>query len=224
MKDKAGLKRQLESFLAEEEERMKEGAETGTVSEEEKRLVGQLREMIRSGMTDDCSICFDDLRAPVITPCAHVFCRGCIETSIDFESRLKRAPACPLCRRSPLEKKQLLEAGQDDEDEGKEKGEATLADMKDIVVNVSSSKVNAVLREMKRITRDRPADKMVVVSQFTSFLSVLQPLLQKEGFSYVRLDGTMAHQDRTRAVSCFQETHRDSPKVWIVCFGHLLHT
>ena len=45
MKDKAGLKRQLESFLAEEEERMKEGAETGTVSEEERRLVGQLREM-----------------------------------------------------------------------------------------------------------------------------------------------------------------------------------
>ena len=32
----------------------------GEDSEEEKRLVAQLRQMIREGVTDDCSICLDD--------------------------------------------------------------------------------------------------------------------------------------------------------------------
>ena len=56
-------------------------------------------------------------------------------------------------------------------------------------LKISSSKVNAVVREMLRIKRDFPDDKIVVVSQFTSFLSIVQPLIMEQGFSYVRLDG-----------------------------------
>ena len=36
-----------------------------------------------------------------------------------------------------------------------------------------------------------PAIKSLVVSQFTSFLDVVQRPLRKEGFSFCRLDGTM---------------------------------
>ena len=61
--------------------------------------------------------------------------------------------------------------------------------MEDLRVEISSSKVNAVVREMLRIKRDFPEDKVVVVSQFTSFLSIVQTLIKEEGFSYVRLDG-----------------------------------
>ena len=61
--------------------------------------------------------------------------------------------------------------------------------MEDIHVKVSSSKVNAVIREMLRIKRDHPEDKVVVVSQFTSFLSIIQTVIKEQGFSFVRLDG-----------------------------------
>jgi SNF2 family DNA or RNA helicase len=144
----------------------------------------------------------------VITPCAHVFCKVCIETVVDTV----KPPSCPLCRRSPMAKSELLEAGHQENEEG-EAEDSTLADMQDIVVNVSSSKINAVVKEMLRIRRDKPEDKIVVVSQFTSFLSVLQPLLQEEGFSYIRLDGTMSHQQRAEAVSMFQAKSKRSPKV-----------
>ena len=180
--------RQLEGFLATEEAADKKEGEGGEGSEEEKRLVAQLRQMIKEGVTDDCSICLDDLKSPVITPCAHVFCKACIEAVIEN----MKPPSCPLCRRSPISSKSLLEAGH--QEEGEEEEDRTLSAMEDIVVNASSSKINAVLKEIMRIARDAPEDKIVVVSQFTSFLSVLQPLLQEKNFSFTRLDGAMSHQ------------------------------
>merc|ERR1719153_215363 len=133
-----------------------EAVETATAaSDEERQLVAQLRQMIKDGVTDDCSVCLEYLKSPVITPCAHVFCKTCIETVLDT-----MVPAsCPLCRRAPMAKNQLLEAGHQ---EDREVGEDTLADMKDIKVTVSSSKVNAVLKEIMRIARDKPEDKIVV--------------------------------------------------------------
>ena len=173
----------LKKQLQEEEKEGTEAGGAGADNEVEKRLMKQLRDMIRSGVTEDCSICLDDLKIPVITPCAHVFCRACIETVI----QTLKPPTCPLCR-AGLTKKGLLEAGQDDEGED-EVAKSTANDMEDIHVKIPSSKVNAVVREMLRIKRDRPEDKVVVVSQFTSFLSIVQTLLTEEGFSYVRLDG-----------------------------------
>jgi len=47
----------------------------------------------------------------------------------------------------------------------------------DIVVDISSTKVNAVLKELARIRRDFPGDKTIVVSQFTSLLSIFQVIM-----------------------------------------------
>merc|ERR1711862_331070 len=67
-----------------------------------------------------------------------------------------------------------------------------------------------------RIKRDHPEDKIVVVSQFTSFLSIIQALLRDQGFSYVRLDGSMNHADRAEVVKVFQSTGKGSPKVLLL--------
>merc|ERR1711994_191639 len=120
--DLDNLKKQLQ-----EEE--KEGTNTGGAeadNEVEKRLMKQLRDMIRSGVTEDCSICLDDLKIPVITPCAHVFCRACIEPVIQSA----QTPLCPMCR-GAVSKKALLEAGQDDEEDD-EVAKTTATDMDDI--------------------------------------------------------------------------------------------
>ena len=76
----------------------------------------------------------------MITPCAHIYCRPCITQHIDA------APppaACPLCRR-PIKVNLLLEAAQDEEiDDG-----AGADAFQDIVIELSSTKVNAVLRAL----------------------------------------------------------------------------
>jgi len=213
LEDKDGLAIQLQEFLDNDDINNQGGSgEPGTDIPEDmkRRLVNQLREMIRSGVSDDCSVCLSDLKTPVITPCAHVFCRQCIERVLDTV----KPPSCPLCRNEISNKKQLLEAGQDDEED--DKGQTSLADMEDIVVKVSSSKVNAVIKEMLRIQRDCPDDKIIVVSQFTSFLNILQPLIKEKNFSMVRLDGTMSHALRSETVSVFQSSKKESPKVMLL--------
>ena len=208
LKDRNHLRRQLADYLATVTVVGGAGGVEGgaPTTDQEKQLVAQLCQMITDGVADDCSVCLENLKSPVITPCAHVFCKTCIETVLDTI-----VPAsCPLCRRTPMSKNQLLEAGPQ---EDLEVGENTLADMDDIKVTVSSSKVNAVLKEILRIARDRPEDKIVVVSQFTSFLNILQPLLDENQFAYTRLDGSMSFGHRNEVLQHFRTKGNTSPKV-----------
>ena len=74
------IAQQAEALAAEREAaKAVEGAAAGD-EVEAKRLAESLRDMIKEGATDDCSICVGDLTRPVITPCAHVFCLSCITT------------------------------------------------------------------------------------------------------------------------------------------------
>ena len=87
----------------------------------------------------------------------------------------------------------------------------------DIVVDVSSTKINAVLKELAIIRKENPRRKTVVVSQFTSLLSMLQPLLKDEGYRYTRLDGTMNTRARSDVIAEFQDTEaEDGPTVLLL--------
>ena len=55
---------------------------------------------------------------------------------------------CPLCR-ADITKEQLLEAAQCQEDEDEGKPSSDLDPFEDIIVDVSSTKVNAVLRQLE---------------------------------------------------------------------------
>jgi len=79
-----------------------------------KRLAEQLRQMIREGTTDECSICLSDLTMPVITSCAHVYCKDCI---VRYIEGVRPPPAhCPLCR-GIIEIAALLEAAPPEEED-----------------------------------------------------------------------------------------------------------
>ena len=76
--------------------------------------------------------------------------------------------------------------------------------------------INAVLQLLKTIRRDKPGDKAIVVSQFTSLLSILQPLLDNEGIKFTRLDGTMTTRHRSDVIGNFQDNSEDSPTVLLL--------
>lgn len=72
--------------------------------DEQARLIKVLMEAIAAGDSEECAICLESLSDPAITPCAHVFCCGCITDVLNSEGL---APKCPMCR-APVDEVDLL--------------------------------------------------------------------------------------------------------------------
>lgn len=51
-----------------------------------------VQENVRQRMKEPCSICYDECKESVITPCDHVFCSNCMER------HMENSCVCPLCR------------------------------------------------------------------------------------------------------------------------------
>ncbi|KIV91642.1 hypothetical protein PV10_06158 [Exophiala mesophila] len=139
---------------------------------------------VRIDSQDDCPVCLDTLKSPVITACAHGFCRDCITRVIETQHK------CPLCR-AELVPEHLVEPaaamGEDDD-------EAI-----DIDPDESSSKIEAMVKLLKHSSADSQV-KTVVFSQWTSFLDLVQAQLIKNGLNYCRLDGKMNTTARDAAI------------------------
>ncbi|KAG7263549.1 hypothetical protein CRUP_018492, partial [Coryphaenoides rupestris] len=111
-----------------------------TPAELRQRLVEKLRGVLASGSDEECSVCLESVRLPVITHCAHVYCRPCIAQVVANEQEGAR---CPLCR-SDLTISQLVEVPPEElevEDDNGARAEGWR----------TSSKVEALLGNLLRI-------------------------------------------------------------------------
>lgn len=140
---------------------------------------------------EDCPICFESLterdKNPVITACAHAFCRDCIERVISTQHK------CPMCR-ADLPTTDLLVAP------AANFGESKIEENLNIDPEQSSSKIEAIMALLNSTAKDQPKTKTVVFSQWTSFLDILEPHLQKHGIGHTRLDGRMPPAKRDVAI------------------------
>uniref|UniRef100_A0AAX7U494 Helicase-like transcription factor n=1 Tax=Astatotilapia calliptera TaxID=8154 RepID=A0AAX7U494_ASTCA len=60
-----------------------------TPAELRERLIEKLRLVLASGSDEECSVCLDSVRLPVITHCAHVYCRPCIAQVISTSGQVQ---------------------------------------------------------------------------------------------------------------------------------------
>lgn len=130
---------------------------------------------------EDCPICMEPTTDALITHCKHVFCRSCITRTLQLHEN------CPMCRR-PLSEEQLLEpvleAASDKEFDGE----------------IRSSKTEALV-QILRATLKKEGSKIVVFSQWTSFLNIVEQNLENTGIRYVRVDGSMKPAERDMSMS-----------------------
>ncbi|XP_019963813.2 helicase-like transcription factor [Paralichthys olivaceus] len=174
-----------------------------TPSELRERLIEKLRLVLASGSDEECSVCLDSVRLPVITHCAHVYCRPCIAQVISTEKETAR---CPLCR-SEIKTKELVEFPQEEmEEENSMKSERWR----------TSSKVQALMENLLRLRSEDGSIKSLVVSQFTRFLTILETPLREHGFTFVRFDGTMSQKRRTQVIREFQSSAADGPAIMLL--------
>ncbi|KAJ5795078.1 Zinc finger RING-type [Penicillium paradoxum] len=151
--------------------------------------VRALQEMLQLQIESQemCAICLDNLEQPVITACAHAYCRGCIEQVIERQHK------CPLCRADITDTKTLVSPAA-------ELGEDT--DIVEADPNSPSSKIETLVKILTA-QGQAPGTKTVVFSQWTSFLNLIEPHLQQRGIKFARVDGKMQSVARDNSINSF---------------------
>uniref|UniRef100_A0A8C2URK9 Helicase-like transcription factor n=1 Tax=Chinchilla lanigera TaxID=34839 RepID=A0A8C2URK9_CHILA len=179
---------------------------SGSDTPEELRemLIKKMKLILSSGSDEECAICLDSLTVPVITHCAHVFCKPCICQVIQNEQPHAK---CPLCR-NDIHGDHLLECPPEEL--------ACDSEKKSNVEWTSSSKINALMHALIDLRKKNPNIKSLVVSQFTAFLSLIETPLKASGFVFTRLDGSMAQKKRVESIQCFQNMEAGSPTIMLL--------
>jgi SWI/SNF-related matrix-associated actin-dependent regulator of chromatin subfamily A3 len=111
------------------------------------------------------------------------FCKACISKVVEIQHK------CPMCRAELAEDK-LVEPAP--EHSAEEEGEGLDPETK-------SSKTEALLKILQA-TLKKDGSKVIIFSQWTSFLTVIQRQLDEAGYTYTRIDGSMNTTKRDAAI------------------------
>lgn len=145
-----------------------------------------------------CGICRTEAAGVVKTKCGHAFCHECIVEKFRQagEGELAARIPCPTCSAS-LSASSLLAAKHISSEEHilALKGKKW----------TSSSKVTMMLDVIQKFLAGSADDKMVVFSQFTSFLDIISVALDHHNIAHMRIDGSMQLAGRTNIIALFQE-------------------
>ncbi|KAF8913214.1 P-loop containing nucleoside triphosphate hydrolase protein [Gymnopilus junonius] len=163
----------------------------------------------------DCPICFSEVENPVVVPgCMHQFCKDCIVSHIGICEGKKQQANCPTCSTGPLKSSELLEIIR----VGENSGSSNASEPRVVLRRnnfESSTKLDALIQDLRKLRDQDPCFRAVVFSQFTSFLDLIQAALERDKFDQYRFDGTMDMKKKGAAISEFKSPSR-KPKVLII--------
>ncbi|KAG0272728.1 hypothetical protein BGZ95_011495 [Linnemannia exigua] len=178
----------------------------------------------------ECPICMDvGEESVILSGCGHIYCRACIT---DFLTRQEEEDRkCPECRRASNIKDFIpvtdfnARYNKPPSDDPKGKGRAGDDAEEDEAIEplniavpegldewISSSKIDRMLEIVRDVLARR--EKIIVFSQFTSLLNLIEKPLNQEGIKYLKYDGTMSAFDRNEAVH--RMTHDPSYGIMLI--------
>ncbi|KAI1317887.1 hypothetical protein EDD11_007549 [Mortierella claussenii] len=188
------------------------------------RLLDGLLEDIRRRLIErgldavECPICMDvGEESVILSGCGHIYCRACITAHLSRHEEEERK--CPECRRlSPLDNlisvadfnarynsTAAAAAPEDLKGKGKavDSGEesdrlATVLVPEELDTWISSSKIDRMIEVVRAV--QAKGEKVIVFSQFTSLLTLIEKPLRNESIKYLRYDGAMKPEARNEAV------------------------
>ncbi|KAK8627803.1 hypothetical protein V6N13_135403 [Hibiscus sabdariffa] len=150
-----------------------------------------------------CGICNDPAEDPVVTACAHVFCKACL---IDFSASLGQV-SCPSCSKLlTVDLTTIVDAG-GQSSRTTLKGFKSSSILNSIQLNdfQTSTKIEALREEIRFMVERDGSAKGIVFSQFTNFLDLIRYSLHKSGINCVQLVGSMSIAARDAAIKSFTE-------------------
>ncbi|KAL0931470.1 DNA repair protein rad5 [Colletotrichum truncatum] len=178
-----------------------------TVSESESNpnafgahILGQ----IRDEAANECPICSEEpMIDQTVTGCWHSACKKCLLDYMKHQTDRHKVPTCPNCR-AEINYRDLFEVVRHDDDP--DMFQKSKISLQRLGVNNSSSKVVALIKALRELRKEQPRVKSVVFSQFTSFLTLIEPALERANIKFLRLDGSMAQKARAAVLTEFQDS------------------
>ena len=159
---------------------------------------------IQSESSGECPICCEEpMIDPAVTACWHSACKGCLESYTKHQTDKGESPRCFSCR-APINARDIFQVSYRISQQNEGEGGISLRRINPQSPSAyTSAKIHALTNHL---VRHPPNTKSVVFSQFTSFLDLIGPQLERAGISYLRLDGTMAYQARAKVLHDFNQT------------------
>ncbi|KAF7549630.1 hypothetical protein G7046_g8282 [Stylonectria norvegica] len=180
-------------------------AVTDEASKESNQVFGaHALEQIRDEAENECPLCFEEpMNDQTVTGCWHSACKKCLVDYMKHETDRGVVPRCFNCRET-INQRDLFEVVRHD-DEADAVSQGPRISLQRLGVNESSAKVVALISHLRAVRRDHPKMKSVVFSQFTSFLSLIEPALTRANVQFLRLDGSMAQKARAAVLQEFTD-------------------
>ena len=145
--------------------------------------IKDLEEKYKNILTDDCPICYDGMKGPIMSPCCNsVFCAQCILTCIEHNKQ-----NCPMCR-APLTPKDLIFIDKNKsnlpiEDEKKEESkEEKEVEKPDKVVQIVSECL------------DRNG-KILIFSSYDESFNIIRRIFETNQIKYAEISGSKNTRD-----------------------------
>ncbi|KAI1490146.1 DNA repair protein rad-5, partial [Biscogniauxia mediterranea] len=170
---------------------------------------------IRDEAVNECPICAEEpMIDQTVTGCWHSACKKCLLDYMNRSTDRHEVPRCFNCR-EPLNYRDLFEVIRHDDDNDSDPDTTTTTaaagvniSLQRLGANESSSKVVALMTHLRQLRREHPRMKSVVFSQFTSFMSLIEPALARARIRYLRLDGACSQRQRADVLARFRAERR----------------
>ncbi|KAE8310762.1 SNF2 family N-terminal domain-containing protein [Aspergillus transmontanensis] len=197
-----------------------ESADSNQGQESSNKFTTYALKQIQNESSGECPICSEEpMIDPAVTTCWHSACKKCLEDYIRHQQDKGDSPRCFSCR-APISSRDIFEVI-------RHQSPTTTPTENDLYSSTppsstqpaarislrrinplspsahTSAKIHSLINHLHRVPSNT---KSVVFSQFTSFLDLIAPQLDKAGITYVRLDGTMAQKARAEVLSQFNKT------------------
>ncbi|TFY83512.1 hypothetical protein EWM64_g492 [Hericium alpestre] len=169
---------------------------------------------------DECPLCLDVMDVPMMFPeCMHRCCKDCAVGFLESCAAKEEDGHCPTCNRGPVKESDLLEVVKPRKREENDTPLGSQQSVPEVTLRRNdfrmSTKLDALVQNLRRLQDQDPCFRAVVFSQFTSFLDLIQIVLEREKLPWYRFDGSMDVRRRNEAVTEFKAPSR-KPKVLII--------
>ena len=163
---------------------------------------------IRDEAVNECPVCAEEpMVDQTVTGCWHSACKNCLLDYIKHQTDRHEVPRCFQCRET-ISTRDLFEVVRHDDDPDSMVGQEPRISLQQLGVGNSSAKVVALIDHLRSLRKENPTIKSVVFSQFTSFLSLIEPALARTNIHFVRLDGSMPQKARAAVLNEFKESKK----------------